>query len=75
MGKPDTLLWKPDHDKGASDNKDIVLLRPELIAVRALEGLHLEGLEQDMHREIHQGNCKRTTRRRSLFKLMDSPGS
>jgi len=58
MGKPDALLQRPDHNKGTSDNKDIVLLRPELIAVRALEGLHLEGLEQDMLRKIHQGNQK-----------------
>jgi len=56
MGKPDALLQRPDHGKGASDNEDMVLLRPELIAVRALEGLHLEGLERDMLREIRQGN-------------------
>jgi len=45
MGKPDALSRRPDYGKGASDNKDIVLLRLELIAVRALEGLHLEGPE------------------------------
>ena len=33
MGKPDTLSWRLDHGKGTSDNEDIVLLRPELIAV------------------------------------------
>ena len=58
MGKPDTLLQRPDHGKGASNNEDIVLLRPELIVVRALEGLHLEGPERDMLREIRQGNQK-----------------
>ena len=36
----------------------MVLLRPELIAVQALEGLHLERLERDILREIHQGNQK-----------------
>jgi len=56
MGKLDALSQRPDHGNGASDNKDVVLLRPELIAVWALEGLHLEGLERDMLREIHQGN-------------------
>ena len=56
MGKPDALSQRPDHGKGTSDNEDVVLLRPELIAVRALEGLHLEGPEQDMLREIRQGN-------------------
>jgi len=45
MGKPDALSQRPDHGKGASDNEDVILLRPELIAVRALEGLRLEGLE------------------------------
>jgi len=33
MGKPDALSWRPDHGNGASDNEDMVLLRPELIAV------------------------------------------
>jgi len=56
MGKPDALSQKLDHGKGTSNNEDVVLLRPELIVVRALEGLHLEGLEQDMLREIRQGN-------------------
>jgi len=56
MGKPDALSRRPDHGKGASNNEDVVLLRPELIAVRALEGLHLEGPERDMLREIRQGN-------------------
>ena len=58
MGKPDTLLPRPDYGNGASNNKDVVLLQPELIAVRALEGLHLEGLEWDMLREIRQENQK-----------------
>ena len=36
----------------------MVLLWLELIVVRALEGLYLEGPEWDMLREIHQGNQK-----------------
>jgi len=58
MGKPDALSWRPDHGKGISDNKDVVFLRPELIAVQALKGLHLEGPERDILREIRQGNQK-----------------
>jgi len=58
MGKPDALSQRPDYGKGTSDNEDMVLLRPELIAVWALEGLHLEGPERDMLREIRQGNQK-----------------
>ena len=59
MGKPDALLRRPDHGNGASDNEDMVLLRLEFLAVRALEGVQLEGLEQDILREVHQGNQNR----------------
>ena len=45
MGKPDALLQRLDHGNRASDNEDVVLLWLELIAVRALEGLYLEGPE------------------------------
>jgi len=45
MEKPDALSRRLDHGNGASDNEDVVFLRPELIAVWALEGLHLEGPE------------------------------
>jgi len=58
MGKPNALSRRLDHSKGTSDNEDVVLLRLELIAVQALEGLHLEGPERDMLREIRQGNQK-----------------
>jgi len=37
MGKPDVLSRRADHGNGASDNENIVLLRPEFLAVRALE--------------------------------------
>jgi len=33
IGKPDNLLQRLDHSNGASNNKDVVLLQPELIAV------------------------------------------
>ena len=56
MGKPDALSRRLDHGKGASDNKDIVLLRPELLAIQALEGVQMEGLERDILKEICQGN-------------------
>jgi len=58
MGKPDTLLWRPDHSKRASNNEDVVLLQPELLAIRALEEVQLEGLKRDILREIRQGNQK-----------------
>jgi len=58
MGKPDALSRRPDHGKGTSNNEDMVLLRPELLAIRALEGVQLEGPEKDILREIRQGNQK-----------------
>jgi len=58
MGKPDALSQRPDHDNGASDNKDMVLLRLELLAIQALKGIQLEEPEKDILREIHQGNQK-----------------
>jgi len=33
MEKPDVLSRRLDHGKGASDNEDMVLLRPELFAI------------------------------------------
>ena len=56
MGKPDMLSWRLDHSKGASDNENMVLLRPELLAIRALKGVQMEGPERDILREIHQGD-------------------
>jgi len=58
MGKPDALSQRPNHGKGTSNNEDVVLLRPEVLAIRALEGVQLEGLEKDILRDIHQGNQK-----------------
>jgi len=56
MGKPDALSRRLDHGKGASGNKDVVLLRPELLAIRALKGVQMKGPEKDILREICQGN-------------------
>jgi len=58
MGKPNALSQRPDHSNRASYNKDVVLLRPELLAIQALEGVQLEGPEKDILREIRQGNQK-----------------
>jgi len=56
MGKPDALSRRPNHGKRASNNEDVVLLRPELLAIRALEGVQIEGPEKDILKEIRQGN-------------------
>jgi len=58
MGKPDALSQRLNHSNKASDNKDVVLLRLELLVIRAFEGVQLEGPERDILREICQGNQK-----------------
>jgi hypothetical protein len=52
MGKPDALSWCPDHGDGNKDNMDLVLLKPELFIIRALEGVAFKGGEQDVLKEI-----------------------
>jgi len=56
MGKPDTLSRRADHRNGASDNENIVLLRPEFLAVHALKGVELTGVEQKILSDICKGN-------------------
>jgi len=55
---PERCIGKPDHGNRASNNEDVVLLRPELLAIWALEGVQLEGPEKDILREIRQENQK-----------------
>jgi len=55
MGKLDALLTRADHENGALDNENIVLLQPEFLAVRALEGVELTSIEQKILSDI----CKR----------------
>lgn len=52
MGKLDTLLCCVDHSNGSEDNKDIVLLHPDLFTIHALEALAFKGEEHDIH-DIH----------------------
>jgi len=56
MGKPDALSRRADHRNGASDNEDVVLLQPEFLAVHALEGVELTGVEQKILSDIRRGN-------------------
>jgi len=56
MGKPDALLRRADHGNGASDNENVVLLRPEFLAVCALEEVELTGVEQKILFDIRKGN-------------------
>jgi len=59
MGKPDALSRRADYRNGASDNENVVLLRPEFLAVRALEGVELTGVEQKILSDIRKGNRNR----------------
>src|SRR6202522_1204988 len=54
MGKSDALSRRADHGSGTHDNEDIVLLTPDLFAVRALEGLELIGEEKEILKEIRK---------------------
>jgi len=59
MGKPDALSRRADHGNGASDNENVVLLRPEFLAMCALEGVELTGVEQKILSDIRKGNRDR----------------
>lgn len=56
MGKPDALSRRADHGSGSQDNQDITLLPPSLFAIRALEGVSVNGEEQLILRDIRKGN-------------------
>jgi len=56
MGKPDALSRRADHGNGASNNENVVLLQLEFLAVRALEGVELTGVEQKILSNIHKEN-------------------
>jgi len=59
MGKLDILSRRADHRNGASNNENVVLLQLEFLAVRALEGVELTGVEQKILSDIHKGNWNR----------------
>ena len=59
MGKPDALSRRADHGNGASNNENIVLLRPEFLVVCALERVELIDVEQKILSNIRKGNRNR----------------
>jgi len=56
MSKPDALSRRADHGNEASDNENVILLRLEFLAVHALEGVELTGMEQKILSNICKGN-------------------
>jgi len=59
IGKLDALSRRADHGNGASDNENIILLRPEFLVICALEGVELAGVEQKILSNIRKGNWNR----------------
>ena len=39
MEKPDILSWRPDHNNGLYNNKNIILIKPEFLIIHIIEGL------------------------------------
>ena len=56
MGKLDVLSRRADHGNRALDNKKVVLLQPEFLAVRVLEEMELTAVEQKILSDIRKGN-------------------
>ena len=54
IGKSDALSCHADHGLGAEDNHNITLLTPNFFAVRALEGLEMEGQERELLKLIRK---------------------
>jgi hypothetical protein len=54
MGKLDALSRRADHGSGSDDNRDITLLTPNFFAVRALEGVQVEGQERELLKLIRR---------------------
>ena len=54
MGKTDVLSRREDHGGSTGENDNITLLAPELFAIRALEGLTVEGDEVEISRDVRR---------------------
>jgi hypothetical protein len=52
-----------DHGSGTNHNKDIVLLTPDLFAIRALEGLQLIREEKEILKKIRREKENRETKK------------
>jgi len=54
MGKTNALSQQADHGLGTEDNNNLTLVRPELFAIQALEGLTTIGEERDILQDIQK---------------------
>jgi len=57
MDKPDMLFWRPNYNNSCLDNKNIVFLCLELLAICALEGLELIRVKHNIPAEVCKSNC------------------
>jgi hypothetical protein len=55
MGKVDTLSRRVDHGSGEGHNEGVILLKPELFEIRAMEGISLTGEEEELMKEVKEG--------------------
>ena len=56
--KPDALSRRADHGRGKDDNKNQVLLRPDLFQVKTITQIPLVGLESSFMQRIRDGQDK-----------------
>jgi len=56
MGKLDALSKRADYRNGTSNNENVVLLRPEFLAMHVLKGVELTGMKQKILSDICKGN-------------------
>jgi len=59
IGKLDILSQRPDHGNRALDNKNIILLCPELLVIQALERLELTRVKHSILAKVYKSNCSR----------------
>ena len=59
IGRLNTLFRCSDYEDRSSDNENIVILYPELLAIYALEEVKLKGLKKDLFSKIWHGNRTR----------------
>jgi transposase InsO family protein len=55
MGRADALSRRADHGTRGRDNDDVVLLKPELFEIRAMEAVEVTGEEVEVLRRVRKG--------------------
>ena len=66
MGKCDALSQHANHNIRSDDNCDSTLLQPKFFVICTLEGMTMEGVEQDMLHEVCKEVVKHMTSRYNI---------